>query len=124
MKYPFQFPFFLDMPFIEDWITHPMTIINRLHGKILTAFFQKDFLEFSLEKSPNTFENDVRNYFQTNINHPDLYKEIPSLNDNPSLPSGCLVRFRAMIQDMTDDEIYCSKSSMIFHWKKNDRNRL
>ena len=21
------------MPFIEDWITHPMTIIGRLHGK-------------------------------------------------------------------------------------------
>jgi hypothetical protein len=38
-----------------------------------------------------------------------LYKEIPSLNDEQSLPSGCLVRYRAMIQDMADDEIYCSK---------------
>ncbi|CAF3570391.1 unnamed protein product [Adineta steineri] len=82
------------MPFIEDWITHPMTIINRLH-----------------EKSPDTFENDVRNYFQTNIDNPTFYKEIPSLNDRDDehpLPSGCLVRYRAMIQDMADDEIYCT----------------
>ncbi|CAF2517080.1 unnamed protein product [Rotaria sp. Silwood2] len=82
------------MPFIEDWITHPMTIINRLH-----------------EKSPITFDNDVRNYFQTHINNPDLYNEIPSLNDRNdecSLPSGCLVRYRAMVQDMADDEIYCT----------------
>jgi hypothetical protein len=64
------------------------------------------------EKSPNTFENDVRNYFQTHINNPNFYKEIPSLNDRDDerpLPSGCLVRYRAMIQDMADDEIYCSK---------------
>ena len=64
-----------------------------------------------IEKSPSTFEGDVRTYFQTHINDPDLYKEIPSLNDRHDeapLPSGCLVRFRAMIQDMADDEIYCS----------------
>ncbi|CAF1544531.1 unnamed protein product, partial [Adineta ricciae] len=84
----------LHMPFIEDWITHPMTIINRLH-----------------EKSPATFEQDVQAYFRTNIDNPELYKEIPSLNDRESehpLPSGCLVRYRAMIQDMGDDEIYCT----------------
>jgi len=100
------------MPFIEDWITHPMTIINRLHGKIPFDFFfvlSKYSNRISSEKSPTTFENDVRNYFQTHINNPDLYKEIPSLNDEQSLPSGCLVRYRAMIQDMADDEIYCSK---------------
>ncbi len=51
----------------------------------------------------------MRNYFQSHIDNPDLCKEIPSLNDDQSLPSGCLVRFRAMIQDMADDEIYCSK---------------
>lgn len=68
-----------------------MTTINRLH-----------------EKSPSTFENDVREYFQANINNLDYYREIPSLNDQQSFPSGCLVKFRAMIQDMTDDEIYCS----------------
>lgn len=86
------FLLFLDMPFIEDWITHPMTIINRLH-----------------DKSPSTFENDTREYFQANINNPDYYREIPSLNDEQtSFPSGCLVKFRAMLQDMTDDEIYCS----------------
>jgi len=64
------------------------------------------------EKSPNTFENDVQNYFQIHINNIDLYKEIPSLNDRIDderlLPSGCLVRYRAMIQDMANDEIYCS----------------
>jgi hypothetical protein len=101
------------MPFIEDWITHPMTIINRLYGN---NYFSIQLLNSShlihSEKSPNTFETDVRNYFQTHINNPDLYKEIPSLNDRDDehpLPSGCLVRFRAMIQDMADDEIYCSK---------------
>jgi hypothetical protein len=97
------------MPFIEDWITHPMTIINRLHGKISLFSLNISNRIFLLEKSPNTFENDVRNYFQTHINNSDLYKEIPSLNDEQSLPSGCLVRYRAMIQDMADDEIYCSK---------------
>ena len=64
-----------------------------------------------LEKSPITFENDVRNYFQTHINNLDLYKEIPSLNDiddEHPLIAGCLVRYRAMVQDMVDDEIYCS----------------
>ncbi|CAF2145921.1 unnamed protein product [Rotaria magnacalcarata] len=82
------------MPFIEDWITHPMTIINRLY-----------------DKSPSTFEHDVRNYFQSHIDNPALYKEIPSLNDRHDespLPSGCLVRYRAMVQDMADDEIYCT----------------
>jgi hypothetical protein len=96
------------MPFIEDWITHPMTIINRLHGKHIFSLSKFSNQIYS-EKSPNTFENDVRNYFQTHINNPNLYKEIPSLNDDQSFPSGCLVRFRAMIQDMGDDEIYCSK---------------
>ena len=82
------------MPFIEDWITHPMTIINR---------FQ--------EKSPETFERDVRDYFEKQIADPNFYREIPSINDrldNSPLPSGCLVRYRAMVQDMSDDEIYCS----------------
>jgi hypothetical protein len=104
---------FLDMPFIEDWITHPMTIINRLQGKnIFINFISNKHFYFSSEKSPSTLENDVRNYFQAHISNPDLYKEIPSLNDlddEHPLPSGCLVRFRAMIQDMSDDEIYCSK---------------
>lgn len=82
------------MPFIEDWITHPMTIINR---------FQ--------EKSPETFERDVRDYFEKQIADPNFYREIPSINDrldNSPLPSGCLVRYRAMVQDMSDDEIYCT----------------
>lgn len=54
----------------------------------------------------------MKNYFESHISNPALYKEIPSLNDrhdDSPLPSGCLVRFRAMIQDMGDDEIYCSK---------------
>jgi hypothetical protein len=54
----------------------------------------------------------VQTYFQAHIDDPNLYREIPSLNDrsnDDSLPSGCLVRFRAMIQDMADDEIYCSE---------------
>ncbi|CAF4170502.1 unnamed protein product, partial [Rotaria magnacalcarata] len=65
---------------------------------------------FYLDKSPSTFEHDVRNYFQSHIDNPALYKEIPSLNDRHDespLPSGCLVRYRAMVQDMADDEIYC-----------------
>ena len=106
---------FLDMPFIEDWITHPMTIIGRLHGK--TELFLRSSASHGVlpvEKSPSTFEQDVRNYFQSHIDNLELYREIPSLNDRPverPLPSGCLVRFRAMIQDMSDDEIYCSKCS-------------
>ena len=101
------------MPFIEDWITQPMTIIGRLHGKterLLRSLTSHDVLH--VDKSPSTFEQDVRNYFQSHIDNLEVYREIPSLNDRSlerPLPSGCLVRFRAMIQDMSDDEIYCSK---------------
>ena len=102
------------MPFIEDWITHPMTIINRLHGKRNSRCLRSrnDGMRFLSEKSPATFESDARKYFQANIDNPDCYKEIPCLNDRDDehpLPSGCLVRYRAMIQDMADDEIYCSE---------------
>lgn len=111
-----QFAVFLDMPFIEDWITHPMTIINRLHGENASLAGDPRWTRAfaSSEKSPTTFEDDVRKYFQSNIDNPECYREIPCLNDRDDdhpLPSGCLVRYRAMIQDMADDEIYCSESS-------------
>lgn len=64
------------MPFIEDWITHPMTIINRLQGKSDIGRKQYSMMVFCIEKSPSTFENDVRNYFQTHIADPQLYKEV------------------------------------------------
>ncbi len=40
----FSFPSFIDMPFIEDWITHPMTIINRLYGKSSCLFYNMKYI--------------------------------------------------------------------------------
>ena len=87
------------MPGIEDWISSPLTVVDQALQSHL-----KDGVQW-----PQTIEK----YFEDKLGQDNV--QLVSINEsaNHMLTDGQIVRFRCMIQDMFDPEIfldeYCVK---------------
>eukprot|EP00118_Oscarella_pearsei_P020443 m.221372 g.221372 ORF g.221372 m.221372 type:complete len:192 (+) comp39959_c0_seq36:64-639(+) len=82
----------------DDWIANPLGVVDRL-------FY------FSRETDPEKYLSSdwgVGDYFREKLAKEGGWAWVPSLNDVPLhlLKTGCLVRFRCMVQDMFDPEYY------------------
>jgi len=63
-------------------------------------------------RSPEVnWEKQVQDYFKLELDKPDVLANVTSLNNVPNhaLSDGQLVRFRAMVQDMFDPELYMAE---------------
>ncbi|XP_059088631.1 mini-chromosome maintenance complex-binding protein-like [Tigriopus californicus] len=65
------------------------------------------------QSSPNSvsWSDQVDEFFDSKLQTPGVWHELPSLNDTPvhELQDGQLVRFRAMVQDNFETELYLSQ---------------
>lgn len=87
------------MPGIVDWRTTPLQVIDQIfedHQRTGSA--------------GQTWTKNVEKFFTDKLG-PTEWNQIPSLNVSPnhSLVDGQVVRFRGMIQDMFDPELYLSE---------------
>ena len=88
------------MPGIEDWISSPLTVVDQAFQSHL-----KDGVQW-----PQMIEK----YFEDKLGQDNV--QLVSINEsaNHMLTDGQIVRFRCMIQDMFDPEIfldqYCVKN--------------
>ncbi|ESO96921.1 hypothetical protein LOTGIDRAFT_231720 [Lottia gigantea] len=80
------------MPGVEDWMNCPLTIIQHL-----------------FEQSNGGFSSDpVKEYFSKRLQSEEARSWVPSLNDVAlhNLKPNTIVKYRCMIQDMFDPELY------------------
>lgn len=87
---------FLGMPCIEDWVSHPLNVIDGI-GK---------------ESGSDTKEK-VREFFAARFKAET--RRIPSINDIPieKLRPNSLVKFRCMVQDMFGPEYFLSQYEIV-----------
>jgi hypothetical protein len=80
------------MPCIEDWVSHPLNVVDGIRNESGSA---------TKEKVQEFFANRVR----------DGSHRIPSINDTAveNLKPNSLVKFRCMVQDMFGPEYYLSE---------------
>ncbi|KAK3739379.1 hypothetical protein QZH41_015771 [Actinostola sp. cb2023] len=80
------------MPCIEDWVSHPLNVIDGI-----------------CKENGATTSDEVKEYFTERVH--EAGHRIPSLNDISvdKLRSNSLVKFRCMVQDMFGPEYYLSE---------------
>jgi len=84
------------MPVPEDWKTCPLAMVNKV---------------FAARQGNVNWDSLLKERFSELLNNHETWNSLPSLNTRPNheLRDGQLVRFRGMIQDMYDPEIYLSE---------------
>lgn len=80
-----------------DWRTSPLQLVAKIFE--------------SRQEHAEPWEQRITSQFQTLLSNPNSLSSIPSLNSTPNheLSDGQLVKFRAMVQDMFDPEIYLAQ---------------
>ncbi|KAK3770621.1 hypothetical protein RRG08_052961 [Elysia crispata] len=88
------------MPGIEDWKTRPYMTIRQI-------------FEEHKGDSHETFIKSVENYFSQRCTEETL-KTLPSVNSTPldQLQSGCVVKYRCMVQDVFDPQYFVGRYSV------------
>jgi hypothetical protein len=79
----------------EEWITAPLKVVRKLH-------------EESAAASRDGAEQRVVEHFTELLQSKEAWTKVPCLNVTPleQLGDGSLVRYRAMVQDQFDPELY------------------
>ncbi|XP_030058471.1 mini-chromosome maintenance complex-binding protein isoform X2 [Microcaecilia unicolor] len=101
------------MPCSRDWLLNPLGVVQELFA----------------HNGPNLeWEKKVTEYFREKLKENNASKWVPSLNEVPLhyLKPNSLVRFRCMVQDMFDPELYmgvyetvdASSKSRVLHFGK------
>lgn len=84
---------------IPDWRLNPWNWVDQIVEKS--------------QSSPNSvsWSDQVDEFFSSKLQTPGVWESLPSLNDTPvhELQDGQIVRFRAMVQDNFDTELYLSQ---------------
>jgi len=88
-----------NMPVSEDMRTCPLTFVSKVYAS------------HQGQGNEEPWETRAGNIFNEFLSSPDVAQSLPSLNLTPNheLTDGQLVRFRGMVQDMLNPEIYMAE---------------
>jgi len=84
------------MPVADDWKTCPHNLVNKI---------------YNTRHEQENWESNISSTFKDLLSCENTWNSLPSLNHLPNheVTDGQLVRFRGMVQDMLDPEIYLAE---------------